>query len=209
MKRRKAIQSLSAVLGYTLTPGTVTGLLVSCETKKNEALWKPMFFEQKNADLIAKLGEAFLPRTHTPGAMDVGAHVFIDVFMGKVSGPEDRELLKKGVKALRSKFEKITKKSLSDGDSTDYSNVLDTLYGIPKDKMLAIGQLLNEGVPEGKEEKETFYTYSFLRMFKKLLMMGYYASEEIGENVLSYLPVPGHYEGCIPVESVGHAWSIA
>lgn len=209
MKRRKAIQSLSAVMGYTLAPGTIAGLLLSCETKKNETLWKPMFIEQNNADMMVKLGDAFLPRTHTPGAKDVGAHVFVDVFMEKVSGLEDRELFKKGVGALRSKFEKITKKSVSDGDASDYSKVLDTLYGIPKDKKQAIAQLLNRGIPEDKEEKETYYTYSFLRMFKKMLMMGYYASEEIGENVLSYLPVPGEYEGCIPVESVGRAWSIA
>ncbi|WP_299535520.1 gluconate 2-dehydrogenase subunit 3 family protein [Ulvibacterium sp.] len=208
MKRRKAIQSLSAALGYTLTPGTVTGLLLSCEAKKSEPFWEPMFFEQKDANLVAQLGEAFLPRTQTPGAKDVGAHIFVDVFMGKVSGSEDQELFRKGVKALRSKFEKITQKPIIDGGTMDYSKVLHTLYGVPKDKQPTITQLLDGGVPEGKEEKENFYTYSFLRIFKKILMMGYYASKEIGENVLSYLPVPGDYEGCIPVESVGRAWSI-
>lgn len=37
----------------------------------------------------------------------------------------------------------------------------------------------------------------------------YYSTEEIGKNYLNYLPVPGEYEPCITVESVGgKAWTL-
>jgi hypothetical protein len=45
-------------------------------------------------------------------------------------------------------------------------------------------------------------------MYKQLIMLGYYASEQIGENVLSYLPVPGKYQACIPAEEVGNVWAL-
>ncbi len=39
-------------------------------------------------------------------------------------------------------------------------------------------------------------------------MRGYYVSLEIEENVLTYLPVPGKFEGCIPLSEVGNAYSL-
>jgi hypothetical protein len=45
--------------------------------------------------------------------------------------------------------------------------------------------------------------------FKQQTISYYLTSEVIGEKILNYLPVPGAYEPCIPLESVGgKIWSI-
>ena len=38
--------------------------------------------------------------------------------------------------------------------------------------------------------------------------VSYFTSEKIGEEVLSYDPIPGRQEGCVPVEDVGNVWSL-
>ena len=49
---------------------------------------------------------------------------------------------------------------------------------------------------------------TFYRHFKQLAVIGYYASEQIGEHVLNYDPIPGTFEGCVPAETIGNAWSL-
>jgi len=39
-------------------------------------------------------------------------------------------------------------------------------------------------------------------------LFGYYTSEKVGEEILSYDPVPGVFQGCIPLSDVGNAWSL-
>ena len=38
---------------------------------------------------------------------------------------------------------------------------------------------------------------------RELVILGYFTSEEVGTNVLHYNPVPGRYNGCVPIEAVG------
>ena len=50
----------------------------------------------------------------------------------------------------------------------------------------------------------------FFRM-KELTFAGYFLSEEIGENILNYQPIPVDYQGCIPIEEAGNGlvWSLS
>jgi hypothetical protein len=59
------------------------------------------------------------------------------------------------------------------------------------------------GTAVGKQEPVGFY-----RSIKSMMLWGYFTSQEIGKNVLSYDPIPGDYKGCIPLSDVGHTWSL-
>ncbi|MEM8909460.1 MAG: gluconate 2-dehydrogenase subunit 3 family protein [Bacteroidota bacterium] len=48
----------------------------------------------------------------------------------------------------------------------------------------------------------------FYRTLKELTLLGYFASEEVGENILKYDPIPGSYSGCVPLADIGIAWSL-
>ena len=55
-----------------------------------------------------------------------------------------------------------------------------------------------EGTPAG-----------FFRLIRSATILGYFTSEEVGRKVLHYDPVPGRYEGCIPIDQVGRRnWTV-
>jgi hypothetical protein len=49
--------------------------------------------------------------------------------------------------------------------------------------------------------------FPFYRMMKELALLGYFQSERISKEVLSYDPTPGPYIGCMPYSDVGKNWS--
>ncbi|MFK7980382.1 MAG: gluconate 2-dehydrogenase subunit 3 family protein, partial [Saprospiraceae bacterium] len=58
------------------------------------------------------------------------------------------------------------------------------------------------GTAVGKQIPVGFY-----RSMKSLALWGYFSSEEIGREVLNYDPVPGDYQGCVPLADIGNQWS--
>ncbi len=50
---------------------------------------------------------------------------------------------------------------------------------------------------------------TFFSMAKGLIVTGYMLSEEVGTKHLAYDPIPGNYDGCIPLEQNGGLnWSL-
>ena len=70
----------------------------------------------------------------------------------------------------------------------------------------AAGGKFNPGVwgtAVGEQQPVGFY-----RNLKSMMVWAYFSSEEIGEKILSYDPIPGGYQGCIPLSGVGNRWSL-
>ncbi len=207
MERRDVLKSISPALGYTLTPATLAGLLTSCRTEEKSG-WEPLYLSSDGAIIVEELGEALLPQTETPGSKAVKSHVFVDVFLSKVALPADRVIFDAGMMRWQSAFEEHTGKSVTQATAEDFTAGLRTYFSVPEQRQSEIRQLINSPKPQGAEKAVEYLTYKFLFTLKRLIMLGFYASGEIGENVLSYLPVPGRYEACIPAEQVGNAWSL-
>ena len=205
MDRREAILSISTVLGYSIAPASIISLSTSCSEK--EAGWQPMFFAKEDANLIEQLGETFLPRTDTPGSIDVSAHIFVDGFLSEVAKSPDQDKARQGLERWKSDYNSRTGKNLSKASAETLQDELSGLFGIASARQQEIKSML-EGSDPGGDASTQYHIYSFLLLFKRLIMMGYYASEQVGENVLSYLPVPGRYEACIPAEEVGNVWAL-
>ncbi|MDQ8181353.1 gluconate 2-dehydrogenase subunit 3 family protein [Pelagicoccus sp. SDUM812005] len=43
----------------------------------------------------------------------------------------------------------------------------------------------------------------FIRHLRELTITGYFTSEEVAKTVLRFVPVPGRYDGCVPIEETG------
>ncbi|MDH5475168.1 MAG: gluconate 2-dehydrogenase subunit 3 family protein [Cyclobacteriaceae bacterium] len=205
MERREAIKSLTLALGYSLAPATLSGLVTSC-AKENTETRQPVFFTSKEMYAVQQLAEVFLPKTDIPGATDLNIHVFIDEYMAAIPNQKDRDKCKVGVEAWISSFEKETEAQIIGSELSTFTKNVESYFKIDEKKQEEVKALIRGEEPAS--EKESYFIYSFLFTIKRLSILGYYASEEIGENVLSYLPVPGGYKGCIPVEEVGNAWSL-
>jgi|GEM_PF-291668 hypothetical protein len=55
---------------------------------------------------------------------------------------------------------------------------------------------------EAFERNRLNNTYPFFLRFKQMTLAGYFSSKVVGEEVTNYLPVPGEYQGCIPLSEV-------
>ena len=48
----------------------------------------------------------------------------------------------------------------------------------------------------------------FFREIKELTLVGYYTSEIGATRELHHVPVPGRFEGCVPLAQIGRAWAV-
>lgn len=197
MDRRKAIQKTGLLAGATLTMPTLLSLLQSCKTEPRLD-WQPLFLTEDEAKTISAIVDMILPRTDTPGALDVKVDMFIDKVWAKTNNEEAQHKIKAEIAA----FNEICK--------VDFGKVFIYLNETDRTTVLKAAERssgkLNPGVwgtTVGNQEPIGFY-----RSLKSMSIWAYFTSEEIGEKVLNYDPIPGDYLGCIPLSDVGNRWSL-
>ena len=77
MNRRKAIKKTGLMAGAAVMLPSLVTLLQSCKSEPRLD-WQPSFFKVDEAQFISKLIDIILPRTETPGGLDVKADIFLD-----------------------------------------------------------------------------------------------------------------------------------
>jgi hypothetical protein len=206
MNRRTALKNLTLSLGYAVATPTVLSILQSC--KSNVATWIPMFFSPSQGYMITKLSDIILPKTDTPGALDVNVPEFMDKMLNDIAPEEEKDIIKEGANAFEDVFQKVYKKEAIEGSKKDYEKLLKKYFDISEEEKKAVFEMQNTEESINQEELNTYLIYKFLLATRKYTLFGYYTSELIGETILSYDPVPGIWESCIPAEDVGNAWSL-
>lgn len=197
MNRRDALKKSALALGAAAGAPTLLSLLQAC-ANTDRLTWTPQFLNEDQARFISAFVDFLLPKTETPGGLDVKADVFIDLMYAKTYD----EAGQKQVVADIEKFNADCK--------AKFGNVFAELS--PEDKTACLkDQEANSpkfapkvwGTGVGPQEPVGFY-----RSLKSTVLWAYFSSEEIGKNVLSYDPVPGEFRGCIPLSEVGNTWSL-
>ena len=197
MDRRKAIQKSGLLAGAALTMPTLLSLMQSCKTEPR-LNWQPLILTEEEAKTISAIVDMILPRTDTPGALDVKVDMFIDKVWAKTINEEAQHKIKAEIAAFNEKCK------------VDYGNVFINLNETGRIAVLNAAESssgkFNPGVwgtTIGDQEHIGFY-----RSLKSMAVWAYFTSEEIGEKVLNYDPIPGEYLGCIPLSDVGNRWSL-
>ncbi|WP_236972184.1 gluconate 2-dehydrogenase subunit 3 family protein [Membranihabitans marinus] len=184
MNRRTAIKRTSVIMGAALSAGTIAGLMAGCKAEK-KLNWVPQFFTEDESKTLSSLTETILPKTDTPGAIEVGVPEFIDDLIGNFWKEKKQMNFKSQLEKVNSMSQESFGKPYYDLSEEDQNTIMDELVAMAKNE-------------SGK---------SFFMELKELTFSGYFSSEIIGEQVLNYDPVPGVYIGDIPVKEVGNAWS--
>jgi Gluconate 2-dehydrogenase subunit 3 len=190
MNRREYIKNTAAALGLTLTGISMSEMLVSCQAQA-QLDWKPAFFTNNQAALIAEIAETILPKTKTPGAKEMAVPQFIDKMVKETM---DEASQKKLVVGLATFEEEVKAKynidflSLKPDQRQEFLEKLDKEK--PRSGLSMWGIALEKDVPDA----------TFFKIIKGLTLFGFFTSEEIGRNVLVYDPVPGEYIGCMPLK---------
>lgn len=194
MKRRDALKGLGLSLGYVVATPSIISLLQSCKNDAHTTTWTPVFFTEDQGNVIKNMVDIIIPKTEdSPGAIDVNVHKFIDAYVNEVSSLEEQEHHKKGFEAVVAALGKPIKNC----KTSDYEAVLS--------KYLKADTASDENFTDN--DKLVMATLIGLR---SITIWGFKTSEEIGEKVLAYDPVPGVYNGCISLKEAtgGKAWSL-
>lgn len=197
MDRRAALKKTALVVGSAALVPSLFSLLQSCQQQPRPG-WKPIFLSVNQAELISILVDTLLPGTNTPGALDMKVDMFIDVVFAKLFDTKGQgEIIKEIGRFDELCTEKFGNK-FTELNTTDREAYL-------KQKEAESGKFNGKvwGTAVGEQKPVGFY-----RTIKSLALWGYFSSEEIGKNVLSYDPIPGEYLGCIPLSDVGNTWSL-
>lgn len=130
---------------------------------------------------LADLADVIIPTTTTPGAKAAGVEKFIVRVIRDCYPKDDQEKFYAGLTQLNTDSRSAFGKSFVELDS--------------KQKIEAVKALTSSNKP------------FFLRM-KELTVTGYFTSEIGATKALEYLPIPGRFEGCVPLKPGQKAWAL-
>ncbi|HZI54778.1 MAG TPA: gluconate 2-dehydrogenase subunit 3 family protein, partial [Chitinophagaceae bacterium] len=105
MNRRNLIKKMGVVALYSSFPSVLSGFLVSCKAKDKNL--RAGFFTNEEFELLNRLIDVILPRTSTPGGLDVNTPYFIELVVRDCMNGDDQQLIKKGLEDLNKDNEKI------------------------------------------------------------------------------------------------------
>lgn len=186
--RREFVRQLSAGVGAALSPG-VLAAIASGVSRSAEA---GQFLSPRELEIVASLAEAIIPRTDTPGARDVGVAPFIDMILSDFTPGEEVAVLRGQLAWISDWLNARGVATLEQADAGERHGLLQALDG------QAFGAGPDGDVPGGDP--------ALFAVLKPLTLAGYYTSEAGARQELQQPPF-GPYEGDIPLERVGKAWS--
>jgi hypothetical protein len=181
LTRREAIRRTALLLGVAVTPSLLTAVL-HAQTVPRRADAGPAFLSQPQFETAGAIAERILPKTDTPGARDVGVPAFLDLMYGKYLTEAEKRVFAAGLEEV---------------------DAASAASGRRRFPMLSAEQqdgVLTKIATAAQNREKTFF-----HLIKELTLLGYFTSEPIGKNVLHYDPIPGRFDGCIPLAEVGNA----
>jgi gluconate 2-dehydrogenase gamma chain len=174
ISRREAIRRAALLAGVAVSPGWLS-LVGRAQTAPAKA-----YLPAGQAAILAAAADRILPKTDTPGAADVGVPAFIDRLYGECMTPAEQKLLTQGL----AEVEAAAKSAHGAGFAT--------LTSVQQDGVLRAVATAQQG-----RDPSSF------ALLRSATVLGYFTSEQVGRNVLHYDPVPGGYNGCVPIDQVG------
>ncbi len=146
--------------------------------------------------LLASLADTIIPPTDTPGAGEAKVEEYI---IAMIRDCIDRKTGNKFVDGL---------KELEHYCHSEYSKPFEQLSLADKNKVLDHFEKKARPFNALVGKAESLYLGSpFFATLKKLTVEGYCTSELGATKGLSYLYIPGHFQGCIPLQPGQKSWA--
>ena len=173
MNRRVVIRNMAmAVTGLVLLPGC------DLASKKAPAEELEPYLSTSQESLLEQVVDTIIPATDTPGAKELNVHLFVQKMVTDCYEKEAQENLVSGLKTLEAKAKQKHGR----------------MFGAcSTDERIALLKAMEQS---GEVSEQEFY-----KLVKGLTVRGYMNSEYVMMNLTHYEAVPGHYYGCVPVDS--------
>lgn len=197
MERREALKNVALWGGTAIVGTSLLSLLQSCQ-QQPKLNWKPTFFNENQAEFISSLVDTLLPKTQTPGALDMKVDIFIDAVANQLFDEAGQKSMIDGIEKFDTNCREMFGKRFVELDSKEKAEILKAAEA---NSGKFNGQVWGTAV--GTQQPVGFY-----RSVKSLAIWAYFSSKEIGTTFLNYDPIPGDYKGCIPLSEIGNTWSL-
>jgi len=198
LTRREVLKRASVALGYAVTGSSAAAVLSGCQIDPSAA-WSPRLLSAQQVITVRSMADHLLPATTTPSASEVFVERFIDQVLRDFTPEADQQTFLTGLTAFETTCQTQFGRSFTALSSEERDQIFQRYEADSPSLAPNVwgGQITDEVEPP-----------SFYRMFKQMALTGYFASERIGEEFLAYDPIPGPFEGCIPLSRVGKVWSL-
>ena len=189
LTRREAIQRAVALLGVAIAPSILAGVAraqaAATSAAGTGAAGRPVHLTPAQFAIVAAAAERILPRTDTPGAIDVGVPAFVDLMVGEFMTAEEKRLFIDGLAEVDAASQAAHRRAFVQVEPAQQDMLL-------------------RRIAEVSQAKER----TFFHQLRELTLLGYFTSEQVGKHVTNYDPIPGVYRGCVPIAEVGNrAWT--
>tara|TARA_Y100001960_G_C14381575_1_gene684110 strand:+ start:89 stop:601 length:513 start_codon:yes stop_codon:yes gene_type:complete len=168
MNRRNLLKKgVYGLAGVTLS-STLISTLQSCSSIEK---YRPLYFSKTEFSLLSNIVDFFIPKTETPGAVDMKVPQFIDIIISETYNIESKNNFSNKLKLL---IEDLKSNNIN---LSDYNSI----------KSKFVSDFNN------KTHNETY------DQIRDLTVWGFKTSKEIALNVLNYNPTPGYQLGCVNI----------
>ena len=169
MNRRDLLKKgVYGLAGVTLS-STLISTLQSCTSIEK---YSPIYFSKTEFSLLSKIVDFLIPKTETPGALEMKVPQFIDIIISETYNNESKNNFSNKLKLLIEDFKS------NNIDLSDYNSI----------KTKFVNDFNN------KTHQETY------NQIRDLTVWGFKTSKEIALNVLNYNPIPGYQLGCVNIK---------
>ena len=176
MNRRTALKNCFIVsAGVALIPACMQ------EKSKSSLLLKNIKISSEQEQLMADLSETIIPTTNTPGAKDVGAHLFVLMMIDECYKPEEQKKFMSGLEAFQNLAKNKFYKTYSNLTTQQRSELLTEL--------------------EAKKDEKDNEAVAFYKVAKGMTLQAFTGSQYYLTKVRVYEMAPGRFHGCVPVKA--------
>jgi gluconate 2-dehydrogenase gamma chain len=180
------------LLGLAFALGGASGL-AACEGATDDAILASLrpsgrlaFYRRDEFRLVGVLSDAIIPRTDTPGAIEVGVPGYLDTMMKTWASQDTRREHRASLRAIR------------DALGRGFLRLPDA------ERRASVAALDAASYAEGGSDEGS--VGARYRALKSLIANIYYASEPGATQELQFELVPGRWLGDAPLSEIGRTW---
>jgi gluconate 2-dehydrogenase gamma chain len=191
MNRREALKRVAWLMGGTVSASAILALR-NGYSATNPPGSQSSFLSPSQADVVSAVAEIIIPRTDTPGAIDVGVPGFIDRVLKDVYMEEDRKRYLTGLTAF---------------DAAAQIEHGRKFVALEAPRQVALVQKFHDAAVVEERRLRRSHEPSqrpFILMTKELTLLGFFTSQVGATRILQYQAVPGSYHACVPLAQAGN-----
>jgi hypothetical protein len=176
--RREVIQGLIVSVGGASLLSRCSGVAeVAATSPANVA---SRFYSSREMALVARVSDLLIPRTETPGALDVNVPGFLDGLLADWAGDDTQRRHRRALAQLQGDLDQMV--------NGDFNNAAPDLAET------ALARLDSEIFSDQRE-------LDGYRNLKSLVAQAYFASEPGALEEQGWVAVPGRWDGCVELET--------